>query len=525
MKKFNLQLFALHYNNKVNVNDNGGKKVEQAVLKSGEEAKSSNAVLKTSDIAAAQTPTLASIKGVDQGTLGKMNSTFTQSQGVTDAQSEAGDYRDKLKGLASNTNIVSQETWDKINSGFKTPTKYDEAMSYTNGMLQQLSTGKTSYSDQVQAMMDKIMNRDPFEYDVDSDMLFQQYLASSMASGKTAMQDTMGQAAALTGGYGSTYATTAANQAYNQYIQDAYNNLPEYYQMAMEAYQMEGDEMYKQLGMLNDADNKEYGRLYDAFNANYMVAEDMYDHAYNEWNDTVNHAISSANLQLNEYGQIFDQTYKTYGALQDNANTMYQNEYNQWADEVNNAFKSAQMANSDYWSQQDMNYKYSSLAQDQRQFESSQAQENAQFNARYDMNGDGVVDYRDNQVEEEKKADEAVTYKEPSETQMKKALEAYNTGGEEALYQYVDSLPGDIDTDKIDAYIFGNGTDSTGYGQLPIEQRTFTKTDDTTNWFWGVDGNDVVTDQYGNTYKIEDLPESIQKKLSKLKKGESYTAK
>ena len=40
----------------------------------------------------------------------------------------------------------------------------------------------------------------------------------------------------MTGGYGSTYATTAGNQAYNAFIEDAYDNLPQYYQMAMEAY-------------------------------------------------------------------------------------------------------------------------------------------------------------------------------------------------------------------------------------------------------------------------------------------------
>jgi hypothetical protein len=48
-----------------------------------------------------------------------------------------------------------------------------------------------------------------------------------MNSGKSAMQDTIGQASALTGGYGSTYATSAGNQAYNAFIEDAYNNLPE----------------------------------------------------------------------------------------------------------------------------------------------------------------------------------------------------------------------------------------------------------------------------------------------------------
>ena len=85
--------------------------------------------------------------------------------------------------------------------------------------------------------MTQIQNREDFEYDVDKDPLFQQALASAMNSGKTAMQDTIGQASALTGGYGSTYATSVGNQAYNAYIEDAYNNLPEYYNMALQAYQ------------------------------------------------------------------------------------------------------------------------------------------------------------------------------------------------------------------------------------------------------------------------------------------------
>jgi hypothetical protein len=518
MMKIDLQLFALYYNNnRVNLSDGGGKKKDDKKNDGGGGSKPVTTYAAPSGNTGAAK---SNISGVDQATIDKMNSTFTQSQGVTDAQNEANAYRDKLKEITSVTDIVDQSTWDTINSKFAAPSKYDEAMEYTNGLLSQLSSGRTSYTDQIKDLMGKIQNRDPFEYDVDSDLLFQQYLASSMQSGKTAMQDTMGQAAALTGGYGSSYATSASNQAYNAYIQDAYNNLPEYYNMAMEAYQMEGEEMYNQLAMLNEADAKEYGRLYDAWSANYTTAQDMYKNAYTEWNDTVNNAISSANLQLNEHGQLVDDAYKAYTAVQDHAQTLYNNEYTQWADMVTNAQTYAKMANSDYWSTQN-------FIEGQRQFNASLSQKASQF-AEDMAYKEKALQQDDEQFYAKMVADkspESVTT-EPTETQMKKALEAYNTGGEEALMQYVDSLPTDIDIDAIDKYIFGDEkSGAEGYGILPVEKRTFTKTKDTVNGLWGIDNNDEVVDQYGNVFRIDDLPENLQKELTKLKKDEKYTAK
>ena len=169
---------------------------------------------------------------------------------------------------------------------------YIDAMNYTQSLLDKINTGRTSYSDKVDAMMAKIEGRDPFSYDFNTDPLFQNMLGSAMASGQTAMQDTMGQAAALTGGYGSSYATSAGNQAYNQFVQNAYAQLPEYYKLALDAYTREGDEMYRQLGMYNDADDKEYGRLTNAYGLNYQQAQDMYGQEYNNYWDTANYNLS-----------------------------------------------------------------------------------------------------------------------------------------------------------------------------------------------------------------------------------------
>lgn len=406
----------------------------------------------------ASTP-VTSVNGVDQSLVDTINSIYTKSADVTSAESVAGTYRDKVNELANVTDIIDQNTWDALNSKWNGGSSaYQDAMNYTNQLLEQLSSGRTSYTDQIKDMMNQIQNRDKFQYDVSTDTLFQQSLASAMASGQTAMQDTIGQASALTGGYGSTYATSAGNQAYNAYIQDAYNNLPEYYQMALEAYQMEGQEMYNQLAMLNDADATEYQRLYDSWQANFSNAQNMYNQEYGAWQDSINNAYNSANLQLNEYGQLFDQAYSAYTASQNYANTLYEQEYQNWQDEVKNALTQAGLQNSDYWNQQDQNnfIATNDLNGDgnvdskdielQRQWEKEDA-----YIKNYDGNGDGKVDDKD----------KTATLKEPTETQMQKALEAYNTGGEDGLERYVASLGSSIDVDMLIDYAIQ-------YGNAPI---------------------------------------------------------
>ena len=197
-------------------------------------------------------------------------------------------------------------------ANFQASDAYNQAMNYTNQLLAQLNTGKTSYTDQINSLMDSINNRASFAYDPDTDPLFQQYLASSMESGKTAMQDTMAQASALTGGYGSTYAQGVGNAAYNNFVQDAYNNLPEYYQTALDAYNSETNNLYNKLNMYNVADATEYGRLADAYQNNYAMANDMYGKEYSNYWDTLNY-----NTSLDQYNA--DLAYKYANLAQDNA--------------------------------------------------------------------------------------------------------------------------------------------------------------------------------------------------------------
>lgn len=480
----------------------------------------SNNTTKNNNKSTATTPTNTSsnvkVNGVDQSIVDTMNSSFSQSNDVTNKYNEADKNYDKYKDLANTTDIIDQSTWDTLNSSFVAPDAYNQAMQYTNELLAKLNSGKTSYTDQIKELMSQILNREDFEYDVDKDTLFQQALASAMGSGKSAMQDTIGQASALTGGYGSTYATSAGNQAYNAYIEDAYNNLPEYYNMALQAYQAEGQEMYQQLDMLTAADATEWGRTYDTWQSNFANAQQIYNQAYGEWQDSVTNAYNSANLQLSEHNQLVTDAYNLYVTSKDSADTLYEQEYQKWQDKVTQATQLAGLQQTDYWNQTELEEKQrqynETMAYNKEQAAIAQSNWEKEYNLELASNN-AKVDTKTGKV-----TVDTPTYKEATEAQKKKALEAYNEGGEAALNKYVDSLPSNIDIEGIDSYV-------NEYGQLPLEQRTYTKTKDTTNWLWGVDKNDVVKDQYGNEYKISDLPKSIQSALTKLKKGESYTKK
>jgi hypothetical protein len=53
----------------------------------------------------------------------------------------------------------------------------------------------------------------------------------------------MGQASALTGGYGNSYAQQVGNQAYQQYLTQLNAMVPEFWDRAFKAWQAEGDDL------------------------------------------------------------------------------------------------------------------------------------------------------------------------------------------------------------------------------------------------------------------------------------------
>ena len=196
---------------------------------------------------------------------------------------------------------VNQSLINKMSSSFATSSKYNEAMNLTKNLLDKVSSNKTSYSGQLQGLLNQYNTKQKFSYDINKDALFQNSLSSAMNQGKNAMQDTIGQAAALTGGYANSFATSAGNQAYNQFVKGAYDNLPAYYQMALDAYNQEDQRLVNKINITQTADQTEYSRNMDAYAVNKDMADTMYNQELSKWQSEVSNATNSANLQNTDH--------------------------------------------------------------------------------------------------------------------------------------------------------------------------------------------------------------------------------
>lgn len=120
-----------------------------------------------------------------------------------------------------------------------------------------------TFDSQLADLFERISNRPKFSYDVNADPLYEQYKDKYIQGGKLAMRDTMGKAAGLTGGYGSSYGQAVGQQAYDAYLQDLSAVIPELYGMAYDQYKDEGDELLKQYGLVGDQRDTEYSRYRD----------------------------------------------------------------------------------------------------------------------------------------------------------------------------------------------------------------------------------------------------------------------
>ena len=288
------------------------------------------------------------LAGVDSSLVDTIGSEFQGSDELLKQGQDKDDAKQAYLDFAGNTDIIS----DDVMAGLTTPYTKSDAVLQAEQLLQsKIEQGYAgTHKEALNKLLNEIMNREDFEYDVDKDQMFQQALASAMGSGRTAMQDTMGQAAALTGGYGSTYATTAGNQAYNAFIQDAYDNLPEYYNMALAAYEAEGQQMLQQYSVLDAADTKEYSQWYDGINLQYQTTRDMVADEYNQWSANQTMYANTANVQLQENAQIGSNLYNAYSVTSNEYENTYAKEWQSWTQSVDTALGLAGIQNSDYWS-------------------------------------------------------------------------------------------------------------------------------------------------------------------------------
>ena len=234
-----------------------------------------------------------------------------------------GTYTAPKNTAGSSTSETSTTT--TADSGFKFDAYQEsDAVKQAQALLnQQLASKPGQYTSpwqtQLNDAINMIMNRENFSYDLNGDALYQQYKDQYVNQGKMAMMDTMGQAAALTGGYGNSYAQSVGQQAYQGYLQQLNDKIPELYQLAMNKYQMEGDDLYNQYSLLSTQDQQDYGKYRDTV-SDWQTEMDRLQNQYNAERDF-------------DYGKWADNRDFGYGQYVDDRNYQYQVGRDQVADE------------------------------------------------------------------------------------------------------------------------------------------------------------------------------------------------
>ena len=197
------------------------------------------------------------------------------------------DVVDEQKTQSATTDITSEnatQTPTTPTAGSGTYQQTDAEKNAWELLQQQMAQKPGAYQPEWQTQLNdvlqKILNREDFSYDMNADALYQQYKDQFVTQGKMAMMDTMGQAQAMTGGYGNSYAQAVGQQAYQGQLQQLNNMIPELYQLALGQYQTEGDDMYSQAALMAQMEDQSYGRYRDTV-SDYYADLDRLQSQYN----------------------------------------------------------------------------------------------------------------------------------------------------------------------------------------------------------------------------------------------------
>lgn len=221
------------------------------------------------------------------------------------------------------TDYMSKINQAMRNGDYSAAAKYEQQR---NAKIdgENLGYGKTyltytpQYDDEINSLLGKLLDREKFSYDASTDPLYQQYKTLYTQQGKTAMQDTMGQAAALTGGYGSSYSQAVGQQQYDAYLQKLNEIVPDLYSRAYQMYRDEGDALLDQYQIYLNRDAQDYERhknyLSEHQNAQNAVADQVT--AILQMGGTPSNSLIARSGLSNEYVAALRNYYQQQAAAQ-----------------------------------------------------------------------------------------------------------------------------------------------------------------------------------------------------------------
>lgn len=280
----------------------------------------------------------------------------------------------------------------------------------------------------------------------------------------------------MTGGYGNSYAATVGNQAYQSYLQQLNDKVPELYQLALERHNMGKQDLYDQYGMLLS----EYEREYGEYSNEYQQLLDALGIAKDDYYRGSDMFYTEQGNKNNVLGQEFADAMDIW-----NANSANAWEQAKWDESLN------QYANNEEWKQKEWEASVSGSG-------------SGSSNNGGSSNKGGTTQTGSTSGNLDSIRNKAATFTDND------ALEAYL----EKQYEN-----GKITYEEMGELLLE-------YEIPSLNKRNWTLSDDGgTNWFWGIDNNAVVKDQYGNSYRLDKLVDALVAEGMSKNEAKEYVKK
>ena len=183
-----------------------------------------------------------------------------------------------------------------------------------------------------------------WDYDPNTDPVYQAYQKQYRREGQRATQDAMGSYAGMTGGRPSSYAVTAASQAGDYYAAQMADKIPELYNSAYQRYLQE---FQRQLGISDQYagfDDREYNRWADQQDRNLQQADRLQSYGaqeYDRYRDRLGQYNTDRNFRygvnrdrVSDENNAYQQKYSQYLNDLDQYNTDRNFEYGRYRDSV-----------------------------------------------------------------------------------------------------------------------------------------------------------------------------------------------
>ena len=215
--------------------------------------------------------------------------------GFKTSKETQGYKKDANNSIANYSNFVNQG----IQTSPATNNFYNQLQKLQNS--NKLS-GTFNYDNQkgYNQALSNLANQPKFSYDLSKDTLYNQMKDQYQVMGQQAMADTIGQASAMTGGYGNSYATTAGSQAYQGYMQQLNNNIADLYNLALNTHTAETNRLQN----VFNAYSTDRGTKNNEWQGNWNVYNNRFNSLANAYSDSRNGDINTYNTQANAMGNV-----------------------------------------------------------------------------------------------------------------------------------------------------------------------------------------------------------------------------